>query len=132
MSNRTCSGLDAVADPAQYPIPRDKSFAFLPAVNGNGSPPWIVDCCKPHQVSLINGCCLWCQLPSPITVPAGVNFSNAGRMRNFSTCLKNNGRNISESNIITYHFADGASGRRSVGGMMVWMVLASVFVTGLF
>lgn len=132
MSNTTCRGPNAVPDPIQYPIPRDKSFAFLPAVNGNGSPPWMLECCQPNPVSLIDGCYLWCQLPAPSTVPAGVDFSNAARMRNFSRCLKNNGRNISESNIITYHFANGASGKMvGMAGMMVWVVLASGFVTGL-
>jgi len=38
MSNTICRGPNAVPDPIQYPIPRDKSFAFLPVVNGNGSP----------------------------------------------------------------------------------------------
>lgn len=64
MSNTTtlrskCERLDAV--PADLPIPKGINYAATQGRNGSES--WMVKCCAPNPVSLVDGCYVWCELP---------------------------------------------------------------------
>ncbi|KAK0739982.1 hypothetical protein B0T18DRAFT_416991 [Schizothecium vesticola] len=63
MSNTTnprkCEPLSAV--PASLPIPKGINYAALQG--RNGSEPWMVKCCAPNPVNLVDGCWVWCELP---------------------------------------------------------------------
>lgn len=73
MSNKTvpqkCEPLSGV--PLDLPIPKGINYG---ATQGrNGSEPWMVKCCAPNPVSLVDGCYVWCELPKAriTTLPDG-------------------------------------------------------------
>ncbi|KAK0619540.1 hypothetical protein B0T14DRAFT_585222 [Immersiella caudata] len=121
--NTTCTGPDAIPDPANVHwhsvIPQNINFAFLPAGGGNASSPWINRCCSKH-ISVIDNCYMWCEMPGATNKGADEKEQVASTFRN---CLRINGRNISESNIIAYHFGGDATRVVGAKGSLVWLVI---------
>ncbi|KAK4450308.1 hypothetical protein QBC34DRAFT_379510 [Podospora aff. communis PSN243] len=128
--NTTCHGPDAIPDPSHRDwhsvIPQNINFAFLPAGGGNASSPWINRCCSKH-ISVIDNCYMWCEMPGAKHVPEGVDEKHLV-MSTFRNCLRMNGRNISESNIVGYHFGGDATRVVGIKGALIWLVLGWTMV----
>lgn len=120
MSNiTTCPPGNSLLDLDHLPIPKDHSFAVIPGQNV--SVPWMVRCCAPNPVNLVNNCYLWCQLP-----PSQIYHGSNGLDTDFDSCLKINGLNVDETSISGYSFAN-AAGRvgPTIQGVGIWALLAA-------
>lgn len=81
----------------------------------NTSVPWMVTCCGPNQVHLVDDCWLWCEITSGmnsfnITSPGADSSKDLGE---FDFCLLQMHRPLNESNISGLHVAGAASYRAS-------------------
>ncbi|KAK1827041.1 hypothetical protein QBC39DRAFT_362945 [Podospora conica] len=132
MSNTTnpqkCEPLSGV--PASLPIPKGINYA---AVQGrNGSEPWMVKCCTPNPVNLVDGCWVWCQLPKEriTTLPDGKKETD------FMTCLKQNGRDRADPSGMLFEVnapsSDAKATRVTTKGLGVWAVgMAGMVIWGM-
>jgi hypothetical protein len=98
MVNLTCS-LGAV--PADLPIPGNIGYAVIPSQTAPDS--WMVQCCEPNPVHLIQNCWEWCELPPNLTTQGQDETQNQ-----LNNCLNTNGRNTNHSNALEVHIS-GAS-----------------------
>ncbi|KAF4911828.1 hypothetical protein CGCVW01_v011301 [Colletotrichum viniferum] len=60
----------------------------------NVSDPWMVNCCHPNPVNLVNKCWEWCQVPEAFEQDR----SDSQIVAVFSSCLRAEGKNASLSN----------------------------------
>lgn len=135
MSNTTtlrnkCEPFNAV--PANLPIPKGINYA---ATQGrNGSEPWMVKCCAPNPVTLVDGCYVWCELPK-----TQITTSTDGKKNtDFMTCLRLNGRgkDRDEPSPVVYELNAASSGERTARvttkALGVWMIgMAGMVIWGL-
>lgn len=123
MSNTTtlrnkCEPLNAV--PADLPIPKGINYA---ATQGrNGSEPWMVKCCAPNPVSLVDGCYVWCELPkTQITT-----LKDGKKNTDFLNCIRVNGRGNDERSPVIYELNAPSGGERTARvttkALGVWMI----------
>lgn len=132
MSNKTvpqkCEPLSGV--PLDLPIPKGINYG---ATQGrNGSEPWMVKCCAPNPVSLVDGCYVWCELPKAriTTLPDGKKSSD------FGSCLRTNGRDRDEESGVLFELNAASSGTKTAKvttkALGVWMVaMAGTIVWGM-
>jgi hypothetical protein len=85
--------------PDNLPIPGNIAYAVIPGQNA--SAPWMVNCCDPYPVQLVESCWLWCQL-SPGT-GSHANASVDAIMHDFESCLDDNRRDLNVSASILFH-----------------------------
>ncbi|KAK0719380.1 hypothetical protein B0H67DRAFT_483521 [Lasiosphaeris hirsuta] len=118
-SNLACLGPDSLPDAVQFPIPKDMNVALLPGTNGSAS--WMVDCCEPNPVSLVNGCYLWCEIP-----PSHIHKGSDGKAHSdFDSCLVAHNRPNNESSIL-YIGLNAASGKGvSMKCLGAWVLCVS-------
>jgi hypothetical protein len=135
MSNTTnlrnkCEPLSAV--PADLPIPKGINYA---ATQGrNGSEPWMVKCCAPNPVSLVDGCYVWCELSkTQITT-----LTDGKKYTDFGNCLRLNGRgkDRDEPSPVIYELNAASSGEKTARvttkALGVWMIgMAGMVIWGL-
>lgn len=74
-------------DADSLPIPHDVRVAVVPGTNTSAA--WMIDCCYPNAVNLVEGCYLYCVVPKNMT-----------NVSVFAECLQVHGRNLNESNIV--------------------------------
>ncbi|KAF4851787.1 hypothetical protein CGCSCA4_v003269 [Colletotrichum siamense] len=78
--------------PEGLPIPNNVTYAVIPG--HNASDPWMVNCCSPNPVHLVNDCWEWCEVPEATKK----NRDDAQIVSVFGSCLRAEGRNSTESN----------------------------------
>jgi hypothetical protein len=118
-SNFICRGPKNLPDPAIFPIPRDINFALAPLTNA--SEPWMIGCCSPNPVSVINKCYMWCEIPE-----SRVYKTDGQTKSDFSECFNYNARTSSNVSTALYVKATMSTGGKrglSVKGM-AWGLMA--------
>ncbi|KAF6830023.1 hypothetical protein CMUS01_07917 [Colletotrichum musicola] len=103
-------------------LPTDQTYGVIPG--RNASSPWMVNCCSPNPVQIVDECWSWCELPKSITKGS----RDQGKINDdFNLCLSNNGRRFNESNGVSIHIAASAATAPvhvSVAGVLVASLLA--------
>lgn len=87
------------AAPASLPIPQSITYAVIPG--RNASDPWMVNCCDPYPVHVVETCWLWCEI-SPELVR---NTSSDYIWDKFGNCLEDNDRDLNISSGLMIHEA---------------------------
>ncbi|KAJ4424637.1 hypothetical protein N0V82_000769 [Gnomoniopsis sp. IMI 355080] len=123
--NASCSSNSI---PADLPIPNNVTYTVIPG--SNASDPWMVNCCAPNPVHLVDDCWEWCEITSdmasfnvksPDDNPDQVNAV-------FSTCLLSNNRPLNVSNGLETHAKSSAANGRRISEKgpawaVTWMIL---------
>ncbi|KAK1856076.1 hypothetical protein CCHR01_01290 [Colletotrichum chrysophilum] len=91
--------------PDALPIPKDMTYVVIPGQNV--SDPWMVNCCHPNPVNLVNKCWEWCQVPDAIKQDR----SESEILSVFSSCLRAEGKNASLSNGVQVRSASSPPNR---------------------
>jgi hypothetical protein len=99
MSSYNSSNCQTAAVPDDLPIPSNITYAVIPGQNA--SVPWMVNCCDPYPVQLVESCWLWCQV-SPGT-GSRANASDDAIFSSFSSCLRLNDRDLNVSSAALFH-----------------------------
>ena len=99
MVNLACS---SGAVPVDLPIPSNISYAVVPSQTAPDS--WMVLCCEPNPVDIIQSCWEWCELPPNLTTHGLDETQN--QMRN---CLNTNGHDTNHSNVLEVHITRALS-----------------------
>ncbi|KAF4833657.1 hypothetical protein CGCTS75_v003780 [Colletotrichum tropicale] len=81
------------------------TYAVIPG--HNVSDPWMVNCCHPNPVNLVNKCWEWCQVPDTIKQDR----SESEILSVFSSCLRAEGKNASLSNGVQVRSASSPPNR---------------------
>jgi hypothetical protein len=98
MSVQVDNGCATNSMPGTFPsIPDNISWVAIPGQNA--SVPWMVNCCDPFPVHVVDKCWLWCEVKPDVADGASDSVISTG----FSTCMLANGRNLNESNGLMYH-----------------------------
>lgn len=114
--------------PSTLDVPDNVTYAVIPGTNT--SDPWMVNCCAPNPVQLVNNCWEWCEITDSM---ASFNVSSPNDHTDqvsaaFSTCLVVNKRLLNESNGLEIRAKSFATGGRqtlakSSALMVTWVVL---------
>ncbi|KAH0420090.1 hypothetical protein CcaCcLH18_14187 [Colletotrichum camelliae] len=91
--------------PEGLPIPNNVTYAVIPG--HNASDPWMVNCCSPNPVHLVNNCWEWCEVPEATKK----NRDDAQIVSVFGSCLRAEGRNWTESNGVQVRSASAPPNR---------------------
>ena len=109
--------------PDNLPIPQNVTYAVIPGQNT--SDPWMVRCCQPNPVQIVNGCWEWCYIPATMsndTTSSAIEFD-------FDNCLQLNGRNLNQSNGLLIHMSSsGASNRGITVARLALLLLSALHV----
>lgn len=84
--------------PASLPVPNNVTYSVIPG--SNASDPWMVSCCAPNPVHIVNDCWEWCEITSDM---ASFNISSPDENPTlvngaFAECLFYNDRPVNVSN----------------------------------
>ncbi|KIH89440.1 hypothetical protein SPBR_07997 [Sporothrix brasiliensis 5110] len=118
MSNSSTSSCPTNLVPVDLPIPHNLTYAVIPGTNA--SDPWMVDCCHPSPVHVVNTCWEWCQLN-------GTNEDDVSS--DFNACMITSKRNLSQSNGVLIHMSgttSNSNNRATFAGMALVALTASV------
>ncbi|KAK4238951.1 hypothetical protein C8A03DRAFT_14648 [Achaetomium macrosporum] len=119
--NRTC---DRTAIPDNFPsIPTNLTYVVIPGQNT--SDPWMVTCCQPYPVQLVDSCWEWCEISPDIAH----NKSADDISDDFSFCLVVNNRDLNKSASLMVHISPAPlQGRRAswIGCMLVSLAVSVV------
>ena len=125
MANTTTCPSAAVPAIESLPIPQDINVMIIPGTNKQA--PAMTACCEPSPVQIVNDCWLWCEIPASYWVNGTA--SNAAVRQATETCLRTNGRNLTEHRITGWHFnAGGRVGAGSVRTVGLWVLAISGLV----
>lgn len=81
--------------PADLPIPSNLTYVVVASETAPDK--WMKTCCGSQPVHVVEVCWEWCELTG--------NVKSETALNDFNTCLRMNGRNISQSNILAVHEA---------------------------
>ncbi|KAH6854223.1 hypothetical protein B0I37DRAFT_24477 [Chaetomium sp. MPI-CAGE-AT-0009] len=106
-------------------IPDGISWVAIPGQNA--STRWMVNCCDPYPVHLVDKCWLWCEVDPDVADGASDSVVAGG----FDACLTANGRDLDKSNGLLYHQKSAATTRRvSLLHSVVVALATSLVVVG--
>ncbi|KAK3296584.1 uncharacterized protein B0H64DRAFT_372037 [Chaetomium fimeti] len=112
----------AIPDIAGLPVPHDINLMIVPEWDKRD--PAMVACCDPNPVQVVKDCWLWCEVPASYFDNG---TANDAVKEATSSCLRINGRNITESRITGWQFntagrvgADSVKTRREHQMMGTW------------
>ena len=97
MVNSTCS---ASSVPDDLPIPQNVSYAVVPSLSAPDT--WMMQCCHPNPVHVVEQCWEWCELPANLTKQGTDAAQNQ-----FQGCLTANKRPFNTSNALEVHVSSG-------------------------
>ncbi|KAH6650211.1 hypothetical protein F5144DRAFT_37791 [Chaetomium tenue] len=104
MSTQPGNGCPPASMPGDFPeIPNNLSWVAIPGQNA--SVPWMVNCCEPYPVHVVQKCWLWCEVDPDVAEGA----SNSVVSNGFGACMVANKRNLNESNGLMYHRGTNAA-----------------------
>lgn len=81
--------------PGDLPIPSNLTYVVVASQTAPDT--WMKTCCGSKPVNVVDYCWEWCELTGKA--------ESSAAMSDFNNCLRINGRNISQSNILSVHEA---------------------------
>ena len=124
VSNETCLYTGGV--PIDLPVPKTQTYV---AIRGNSTHDrWMVACCAPNAVRLVNRCYEACEVPAPFLNQTG--GANDSTLLNFIVCLRENGRNIYGDDGALLHTPENRGSRAGVTLKRsgIWALFVSIVV----
>lgn len=106
------------------PIPTDINYLTIPGSNASeAKAPWMVHCCAPYEVHVVDQCWLWCEAD-----PGKVEGKNDTEIvHDFAVCLAEELMDLGPEMVVRYR--EGESGASSLGlemggsGLGLWKVV---------
>ncbi|KAK4035076.1 hypothetical protein C8A01DRAFT_18206 [Parachaetomium inaequale] len=123
LNSSSCPTGEASIPTSFASIPTNISYVAVPGQNVTER--WMVRCCEPYPVQLVDGCWEWCQ----IDPEQERNVSQQLLEIRYDACFRNYGRPLSESGSM-YHFHSGAGAAVSARVSVLRSVVVALAASG--